>query len=253
MPETYDHTGAPVTHGRARVNGIRMHYITAGRGPALLLLHGTPKTHYYWYKLVPLLTPHFTIVAPDLRGFGATDKPPAASGYDSLTNATDLAALMTQLSHPAYFVHCEDRGADYGYVLAATRRSAVMGLSWCEMMLPEALARQSHFTPDNIAAQYEQRGVWNWHVPFFWMPQVPEMLIAGKEEEFWTYFMQQECWNPEALEREAVEEWVRCVKAPGGLRGCLETYRAHWRNVEIERELRGEKLRCPVMTVGAPE
>ena len=74
MAEIYDHTGAPVKHGRARVNGIRMHYVTAGQGPALLLLHGTPKTHFYWYKLIPLLTPHFTVVAPDLRGFGDTDK-----------------------------------------------------------------------------------------------------------------------------------------------------------------------------------
>jgi pimeloyl-ACP methyl ester carboxylesterase len=51
MPEIYDHAGNPVRHGRARVNGIRMHYVTAGQGEPLLLLHGTPKTHYYWYKL----------------------------------------------------------------------------------------------------------------------------------------------------------------------------------------------------------
>jgi len=53
MPEIYDHAGNPVKHGRARVNGIRMHYVTAGQGEPLLLLHGTPKTHYYWYKLIP--------------------------------------------------------------------------------------------------------------------------------------------------------------------------------------------------------
>jgi pimeloyl-ACP methyl ester carboxylesterase len=65
--EMYDHTGQAVTHGRARVNGIRMHYVRAGEGPeVLLLLHGTPKTSYYWYRLIPLLTEHFTIVAPDL-------------------------------------------------------------------------------------------------------------------------------------------------------------------------------------------
>lgn len=85
------------------------------------------------------------------------------------------------------------------------------------------------------------------------MPHVPEMLIQGKEEEFWTYFMTQECYNPDALEKEAVDEWIRCVKAPGGLRGVLETYRAHWKNAEIEKELAKKKLTCPVMTVGAPE
>lgn len=162
MLETYDHNGTAVTHGRARVNGIRMHYITAGQGPAIALLHGTPKTHYYWYKLVPLLTPHFTIVAPDLRGFGATDKPPASDGYDSLTNAKDVSELMAQLGHDKYYVHCEDRGGDYGYALAATYRANVLGLCFCEMILPAALTKQSFFTQENITAQFEERGVWNW-------------------------------------------------------------------------------------------
>src|ERR1700753_1290003 len=122
MAETYDHTGKAVKHGRLRVNGIRMHYITAGSGPAILLLHGTPKNSFYWYRLLPLLTPHFTVVAPDLRGFGYTDKPPATNGYDSGTNADDMADLMTQLGHEKFYVHGEDRGADYAYALAAMYR-----------------------------------------------------------------------------------------------------------------------------------
>ncbi|PNS20666.1 hypothetical protein CAC42_2911 [Sphaceloma murrayae] len=255
MPETFDHTGAAVTHGRARVNGIRMHYITAGSGPALLLLHGTPKTHFYWYRLVPLLTRDFTIVGPDLRGFGATDKPPASEGYDSGTNASDMAQLMTQLGHARFYVHGEDRGGSYAYALAARHADRVLGLSFCEMLLSADLTTQTFFTQENIAAQYEQRGVWNWHIPFFWMPHVPEMLIQGKEREFWTMFMVQECYNPDALENVAVEEWVRQMQAPGGLRGCLETYRSHWKNLEVEEEGLRTKLpgRMRVLTVGAPE
>src|SRR5919202_4459414 len=80
-----------IRQGSARVNGIRMHYVTAGQGEPLLLLHGTPKTHYYWYKLIPLLTEHFTVVAPDLRGFADTDRPTPEEGYDSRTNADDMA------------------------------------------------------------------------------------------------------------------------------------------------------------------
>jgi hypothetical protein len=98
-PETYDHDGKPVQHQMARVNGIRLHYITAGTRPPLLLLHGTPKNHYYWYRLLPYLSPHFSIIAPDLRGFGATDKPPASEGYDGRTNAKDMAELMKQIGH----------------------------------------------------------------------------------------------------------------------------------------------------------
>ncbi|MDH6298061.1 alpha/beta fold hydrolase (plasmid) [Agrobacterium salinitolerans] len=254
MVDILDHTGNPVKHGRARINGIRMHYVSAGQGEPLLLLHGTPKTSYYWAKLMPLLTKHFTVVAPDLRGFGYTDKPPAEQGYDSLTNASDMAELMTQLGHDRFHLHGEDRGAEFGYVLAATQRDRVLTLSFCEMMLSGlGLEEFSHFTPENISAQYRQQGVWNWHLPFFWIPHIPEMLITGREREFWEYWIRAETWNPTAIDDAAISEWVARLAAPGGLRGCLETYRAGLKNAEINRRLSTEKLTLPVMTIGAPE
>lgn len=254
MPDTYDHTGAAVTHGRARVNGIKMHYITAGSGPALLLLHGTPKHSFYWYKLLPLLTAHFTVVAPDLRGFGATDKPAAAEGYDSETNAVDLAQLMAGLGHEKYYVHGEDRGAEYAYAVAATQRDRVLGLSFCEMLLTGlGLEESAAWTPYNVAAQFEKRGVWCWHLPFFWLPHVPEMLIAGKEDEFWTHFMLAESNNPNKIEEVARLEFIKYAKQPGGTHGILQTYRSAFRNAELNKEWTKKKLTCPVMTVGAPE
>lgn len=254
MTEIYDHTGAPVRHSRARVNGIRMHYVTAGQGEPLLLLHGTPKTNYYWYRLFPLLTEHFTVVAPDLRGFGYTDKPPVSEGYDSLTNATDVAELMAQLGHETYHVHGEDRGAEFAYAVAATQRDRVRTLSFCEMLLSgEGLEEWSNFTPSNISAQFRQQGVWVWHIPFFWIPHLPEMLIQGHEREFWEFWIKAETWNPNAIADEAIDEWIARLTAPGGLRGCLETYRAGLKNAEINNQLKQEKLTLPIVTVGAPE
>ena len=252
--EIHDDQGRAVNHGRARVNGIRMHYVTAGAGEPLLLRHGTPKNHYYWYKLIPLLTKHFTVVAPDLRGFGYTDKPPAEEGYDALTNAHDVAALMAGLGHDAYHVHGEDRGAEFAYALAATYRDRVKTLSFCEMLLSgEGLEEWSNFTPQNISAQFRQQGVWVWHIPFFWIPHLPEMLITGREREFWEFWIKAETWNPNAISDEAISEWINCLKAPGGLRGCLETYRAGLKNARINQDLKQQKLTLPIMTVGAPE
>lgn len=254
MAEIYDHTGAPVTHSRARVNGIRMHYVTAGKGEPLLLLHGTPKTNYYWHRLIPLLSDRFTVVAPDLRGFGYTDKPPVSEGYDSETNATDVAELMAQLGHETYHVHGEDRGAEFAYVLAATQRDRVRTLSFCEMLLSGmGLEEWSNFTPENISAQFRQKGVWVWHIPFFWIPHLPEMLIQGHEREFWEFWIKAETWNPTAISDEAIDEWIACLRAPGGLRGCLETYRAGLKNAQINERLSKTKLEVPIMTVGAPE
>jgi len=163
VAETYNHSGRPVKHGRARVNGIRMHYITAGTGPALLLLHGTPKNSFYWYKIFPLLTEHFTLVAPDLRGFGYTDKPPATEGYDTKVNAEDMADLMTQLGHEKFYLHGEDRGGDYAYALAAIYRDRVQKLSFCEMLVSGLGLEESNvWSPASVTAQFREQGVWCW-------------------------------------------------------------------------------------------
>lgn len=163
LAETYDHTGKPVKHGRMRVNGIRMHYITAGKGPALLLLHGTPKNSFYWYRLFPLLTERFTLIAPDLRGFGYTDKPPSEDGYDSRMQAEDVISLMDQLGHDKFYLHGEDRGADYAYAVAGLYRDRVLKLSFCEMLASGlGLEESSFWTPENVTAQYRMDGVWCW-------------------------------------------------------------------------------------------
>ena len=64
--EIVDHHGERVRHGRATVNGVRLHYLTAGEGEPVLLLHGVPKTSYHWRHVIPLLTPHHRVVVPDM-------------------------------------------------------------------------------------------------------------------------------------------------------------------------------------------
>jgi pimeloyl-ACP methyl ester carboxylesterase len=254
MVEIRDAFGNAARHGRARVNGIRMHYAELGEGEPLLLVHGTPKTHSYWYKLAPLLSADFRVIMPDLRGFGDTDRPLASGGYDSRTNATDLSQLMEQLGHETYHVHGEDRGAEFAYVLAATQPDRVKTLSLAEMLLSGAgLEEWSYFTEDNVRARFELRGVWQWHIPFFSIPDIPELLITGKERAFWEFWMKAETWNPSAIDEEVLNEWVHHLASPGGLRGVLETYRAAFTNAAINKELAKEKLKMPVSAIGAPE
>jgi pimeloyl-ACP methyl ester carboxylesterase len=254
MAETYDHAGKPVQHRRRRVDDIRMRYITAGSGAGLLLLHGMPQNSIYWYRVFPLITKSFTVVAPDLRGFGYTDKPPATDGCDSMTNAKDLADLMTQLGHGKLYVHGEDRDTEYAYVLAASHRERVMKLSFCEMLLSGFGLEESSFsTKDNPTALFEQRRVWCWHLTLFTLPHVPEMLVSGKERRFWEMLIKQECYNPSNIEPKALDHWIDCAKQPGGLTGIFDTYRSVFKNVEIGRDPAEKKLTLPVMTIGAPE
>lgn len=254
VAQVYDHKGDPVKAGRARVNGIRLYYITAGQGPPLLLLHGTPKDSFYWYRLFPLLTEYFTLVAPDLRGFGYTDKPPATDGYDSAMNAKDVTELMTQLGHEKFYLHGEDRGADYAVAVAGLYRDRVIKLSFCEMV-PSGLGLEETniWTPENVARQFNKTGIWCWHLSFFWIPHVPEMLIIGKEREFWEMFIKQECYDPAKIEPVALDHWIECAKQPGCLRGILETYRSAFVSAKVNQKIAKDKITIPVMTIGAPE
>lgn len=256
MMEMYDHKGNAVKHHFARVNGIRMHYVTAGQGEPLLLLHGTPKTNYYWHKLIPLLTEKYTIIAPDLRGFGYTDKPGASCGYDNLTMVQDLDELMESLGYDRFYIHGEDRGAEYGFAYAAKHPEKVMAMLFGEMAVSGyGIEEASYFTEENVIAQYNNTGKWLWHVPFFFVQNIPEMLLEGHECQFWDQLLKQSCYNPASLTDELLAEWNDRFTSPGGMRGILETYRAEIKNMHINREIIETvgKLTLPVITVGGIE
>lgn len=251
--EMYDHNGKAVKHQFASVNGIRMHYVIAGEGPVLLLLHGTPKTNYYWYQIIPLLTDKFTVVAPDLRGFGYTDKPGATAGYDNETMVQDLDELMQSLNFDRFYIHGEDRGAEYGWAYAQIHPEKVIAMSYGEMAISGyGIEEASYFTEENLKKQYDGTGKWLWHVPFFFTQNIPEMLLEGHEIQFWDQLLLGSAYNPASLSKELLDEWNGRFVAPGGMRGILETYRAEIKNIHINQGLmeKNGKLSLPVITTG---
>nr|WP_222128379.1 alpha/beta hydrolase [Paenibacillus terrae] len=242
--QMYDHNGKKVDHGRVTVNGVRLHYVSAGSGEPLLLLHGAPKTSFYWYKLIPLLTDRYTVIAPDIRGFGDSGKPP--SGYSMNHISEDLAQLMEQLGFNTYYVHGEDWGAAFSYALAAKYPDRVKKLSFSEMLLPGlGLEDWSVLKPENVYSNH-----WFWHINFFAVPDVPEFLIAGKEREFWGRLMRDECQDPSAISQELLDEVVRGSAAPGGLRPIFEVYRHDFDNIDFVKKHMQRKLKMPVIAIG---
>ncbi|MGA9138840.1 MAG: alpha/beta hydrolase, partial [Methanocella sp.] len=98
-----------VTHQRAIVNGIKIHYVEAGHGSPVFLLHGFPETWFAWRKQIPVLSTNYRVIAPDLRGYGDTDKP--QDGYDKRTMARDIYELMLSLGYTKIVLVGHDRGA----------------------------------------------------------------------------------------------------------------------------------------------
>ena len=237
--------GTPIQHGRETVNGVRLHYVTAGSGEPLVLLHGVPKTWFYWHRLIPLLAQHYTILAPDVRGFGDSGRP--KDGYDMRTIADDIAQLATVLGFEKFNLTGEDWGAAFAYALAAQHPDRVKKLSFGEMLLPGyGLEEWSYLKAENVHSNH-----FLWHVSFFHVRDFPEMLIQGREKLFWSTWMKNETYDPSAISEEAVDEWVRCSSAPGGLRAIFEVYRATFENIELCNNWAKQKLPMPVLTVGS--
>jgi pimeloyl-ACP methyl ester carboxylesterase len=238
-----DHAGARLAHGKPRVNGVEIHYAIGGIGEPVFLLHGVPKTMSYWRHVVPLLTPSYTVVAVDNRGFGGSQRP--LTGYDTATMANDIAELATHLGFERFRVAGEDWGAAIAYAVAAFHRPRVQQLVFQETLLPglPAAGPDPSLAPDD--------GRTGWHFSFFGVPNVPELLLAGRERQFWTYFARRQMWDPSALTDGDIDEMVRSVEQPGGTRAILEMYRARQVDAEQNRPHYADPIGCPVLAVGA--
>jgi len=195
-------------------DGVRLHYRRLGRGPGMVLLHGFPQTGHMWRKVMPALAERFTVVAPDLRGYGDSDRPPA--GYDKRTMAADVADLVSGLGLAPVVLVGHDRGARVAHRFALDHPASLTHL----VLLDIAPTYDVFHTMDHRSAR--QR----WHWLFHLVPDLPEALVAGREEIYLRHLYRAWSLDPAAIEEEAVQEYVRCFRQPGAMRAAFEDYRA---------------------------
>ncbi len=223
----------------ARVNGIRMHYLRAGDGPPVVLLHGWPQTSYMWRKLIPVLARRYTVVAPDLRGYGLTDKPP--SGYDKRTMAADVRALVHELGFDHVAIVGHDRGARIAHRYALDHPDEVRRLVLLDIIPTRAMWQRLDVT---LA-----RGFWHWL--FHLQPDLPELLVGQRIETYLRYFFESWTYHRPPVE-EAVPEYVRAFSRPGALRAGFADYRASFPDDAEQDEASaaaGERLAMPVLVL----
>jgi len=139
------------------VNGVHIKYRIGGQGPALLLLHGHPQTHYIWHKVADQLAQHFTVIAADLRGYGDSDKPlsdPEHITYSKRMMAQDMVELMDELGFSTFSVLAHDRGARAAHRLALDHSERIE-----KMMLLDIAPTLSMYQQTN---QQFARAYWHW-------------------------------------------------------------------------------------------
>ena len=199
------------SHHMASVNGIQLHYVIGGHGDPIVLLHGWPETWYAWHKVMPALAKNYTVIAPDLRGLGDSSKPP--TGYDGKTVAEDIHQLVTQLGFKTIFLVGHDIGTQVAYSYAAAHPNETKRL----VILDVPIA--------GIGPEENITGLW-W-AQFHNVRDIPEMLVAGHEREYLTWFYRNYSYNPDAITEEDIEEYVSHYSAPGGMRAGFEYYINH--------------------------
>ena len=220
------------------VNDVRLHYVTAGQGDPVVLLHGWPQTWYQWRHIIPALAQQYTVIAPDMRGLGDSSKP--ASGYDKRTVADDIYQLVRRLGWQRIFLVGHDWGGPVAYAYACAHPEAVRRLVILDVMIPGAgLERIPQASP--------RGGLW--HLSFHGVRDLPEALISGRERLYLSWFYRT-AYNPTAISEADIDEYVRCYAAPGGLRAGFEYYRALWQDVEHNKEHAKSKLTMPVLALG---
>jgi haloacetate dehalogenase len=227
---------------RINTSGAEINLVTGGNGPPLLLLHGYPQTHLMWRKLAPQLSREFTVVIPDLRGYGDSSKPPAGpdnENYSKRALALDQVETMAALGFERFAVAGHDRGARVAHRLARDHGERIERLALLDIV--PTLYRFE--TIDQKAATS------SWHWFFLIQPRgFPERLIGSEAEFFLRHQLSTLLRDPAKLAPEEFAEYLRCFRNPETIRATCDEYRAGASiDLEHDRADRGRKLTMPLL------
>lgn len=215
-----------------------------GAGPPLLLLHGHPQTHVTWRKVAPVLARDFTVVAPDLRGYGDSGKPPsdaAHTPYSKRAMAADQVALMNLLGFSRFGVIGHDRGGRVAHRLALDHPDAVERI--CVVDIAPTLTMYER-TNQEFATRY-----------FWWFfliqpDPLPERLIAADPEFFLRKHIDGQNKIPGATDEQAFAEYLRCYRDPATRHAICEDYRAAASiDLDHDRHDRDRKFSAPLLAL----
>ncbi len=219
-------------------NGINHQVLEAGDGRPIVLLHGWPQTSFAWRKVMPELARKYRVIAPDLRGMGATDKPDGP--YDMRTVAADIRALLAELGlNKPYIV-----GHDWGGLVARRFALDFPGEADRIAILDVAPHEQALRRINDQSA----RGLW--HFFFNAKTDMATNLIEGREEIFLTHLFQDKCHDPQSFIADCVSNYASAMAAPGALRAGLKYYTAMFdenRSLDNEALAKGLKITEPLL------
>jgi pimeloyl-ACP methyl ester carboxylesterase len=229
-------TDKTIASRTAEINGVKLHYLTAGHGTPLILLHGYAETSRMWRPIIPALAERFTVIAPDLPGIGDSDIP--ADGLDMRSAAIRIHDLAKSLGVQKAEVVGHDIGLMVAYAYAAQFPAEVTKLALMDAFLPGVAGWEAVYNNPNI-----------WHFRF--NGPTPEALVQGRERTYFDYF-----WNDFAADKthsipEADRKAYAAAYARAGRMHAGWAYFVSFQQAAKDfSQLSQTKLTMPVLTIG---
>ncbi len=229
-------------HAFADLGEATIHYVTAGAdprsSPPVVLLHGWPETWFEWRHVMPAIAERHPVIAPDLRGLGDSSRP--ADGYDKRTVADDIHRLLRdRLGLERWHIAGHDWGGPTAFALAAAYPDSALSLTVIDVVIP------------GDGGEFSQGGR-RWHHAFHRTPDLPEALVGGRERTYLGWFYRAYSARPDAIDEEAVEEYLRTYTQPEALRAGFAYYRNLPQDMADNEALlaTGFRLPMPVLAIG---
>jgi pimeloyl-ACP methyl ester carboxylesterase len=227
-------------HGYADLGEVRLHYVEAGDGLLVVLLHGFPEFWFSWRFQIPALAEAgFRVVAPDMRGYNLSSRPSEVAAYDTDRLAADVRDLIRERGAERALVAGHDWGAAAAWVAAMNHPEAVERLAILNVPHPRRML-QGLRQPRQLAR--------SWYVLFFQLPWLPERAARARDWWGWRHVFESEA-KPGAFTPEDIERYVEAWSQPGAPTAMINYYRAALRQTPGRAEARIRPVEAPTLVI----
>ena len=230
-----------LTHHEATVNGIRLHYVEAGRGPLVVLLHGFPEFWYSWRHQIPALAAAgYRVVAPDMRGFNESEKPPGVNSYRITALVEDVVGLFRHAGEE----HASLAGHDWGGVVAW----------YVAMRCPDVVSRLVILNaphPGIFLRELRTLGQLrrSWYMFFFQLPWLPEAVYRAIGPRLLRRTFRNDPVRPDAFTSEDVQRYLGALAQPGAVTAGINYYRAIVRRGPWKMRHQAGRIHVPTLVI----
>jgi pimeloyl-ACP methyl ester carboxylesterase len=212
-----------VKHRNETVNGINLHWVEAGDGPLVVLLHGFPEFWFSWRNQIPALAQGgYRVVAPDLRGYNESDKPSGYDAYLARPLSGDIAGLIAACDEERATVVGHDWGGAVAWMTAMRHPQVVERLVIMNVPHPAVFARALRSPGQLLRSSY---------MGFFQVPDVPEAMLSARNFSGLKWALRSGSQQPDAFTPDDLERYAEAFAQPGALTGALAYYRAMGRRM----------------------